>query len=119
MICQRVPAIAVMALTIAGLCLPVGDLLAGPAYRSPPAAPPRPAPDTFRTAPWYIPADAPLNRTYTWYAPPAGYEVIWQATPSEPRFVTVVGPDGISRIVRMEGPLVTRLRYVNSRSGPR
>ena len=77
------------------------------------AAAPRPtAPVPRQTRP-DIPSGAPMDRTFTWYAPPEGYEVILAATPLAPRYVTEVAPDGRTRIVRVEGPIVMRpVRYV-------
>jgi hypothetical protein len=110
---QRFPAITALALATAALCLPTGAALAGPTYRSPPPKPAssRSATDNTRQTNYSIPPGAPLDRTYTWYAPPAGYEVVLEGTPSEPRTVTVVGPDGSSRTTRLEGPVVMRLHY--------
>jgi hypothetical protein len=68
---------------------------------------------------WYIPRGAPLRGSYTWYAPPKGYKVIREGTPSAPRYQTVIGPDGTRRTFRLEGPVVTRLRYVAVRDGTR
>jgi hypothetical protein len=70
---------------------------------------PAPAP-SYRT--WYLPQGAPTHRSYTYYAPPRGYTVIREGTPSAPQVVTVVGPDGRRRTYRLEGPVVMRLRYV-------
>jgi hypothetical protein len=63
-------------------------------------------------APWKYPAGAPARGTYTWYAPPSGYKVIREATPSAPQEVTVVGPDGTARTFKLVGPILMRLRYV-------
>jgi hypothetical protein len=61
----------------------------------------------------YIPPGAPVDRTFTWYALPEGYQVIYEGTPSAPRYVTEVAPDGSTRVVRLEGPIVMRpARYV-------
>jgi hypothetical protein len=61
----------------------------------------------------YLPPGAPVDRNFTWYAPPEGYQVIYEGTPSTPRYVTEVAPDGSTRVVRVEGPVVMRpVRYV-------
>jgi hypothetical protein len=60
---------------------------------------------------YYIPPGAPLGRTYTWYAPPLGYEVIREGTPAAPGSFPAVGPDGVPRTFPLEGPVVTRIRY--------
>jgi hypothetical protein len=68
----------------------------------------RPATETRRETRPYIPPGAPLDRTYTCYAPPEGYEVLYAGTPAAPRWVTVLGPDGTPRSYRLEGPVVVR-----------
>jgi hypothetical protein len=118
MLCQRFPAL-VVPLTIAALCLPAIDVFPRGGYPSPPAqhsTPVKPVADLI-SPPGSATPGAPLNRTYTWYAPPAGYQVIREGTPSQPRFVTVVGPDGKARTFRLEGPVVVRFHYVSVRQG--
>lgn len=78
----------------------------------------RPAAEPRHRA-WNIPPGAPLRGSYTYYAPPKGYKVIREATPSAPRYETVIGPDGSRRTFRLEGPVVMRLRYVADRGGAR
>jgi hypothetical protein len=73
---------------------------------------PRRAAEPSFEAPWRFPPGAPARGTYSWYAPPRGYKVIREATPSAPQEVTVVGPDGSKRTFLLEGPVVMRLRYV-------
>jgi hypothetical protein len=86
---------------------------AGGTYRSPPAvsAGTHANANTTRQTSYYIPTGAPVHRTFTWYAPPPGYQVVLEGTPAEPRQVTVVAPDGISRNVRLEGPVVMRVHH--------
>jgi hypothetical protein len=79
----------------------------------------RPAAEPSFEAPWKFPPGAPARGTYTWYAPPSGYKVIREATPSAPQEVTVVGPDGSKRTFLLEGPVVMRLRYVIVRNTSR
>jgi hypothetical protein len=77
------------------------------------AAAPRPAATASGETPPYIPAGAPTDRTFTWFARPEGYEVIPGATPLAPRYVTEVAPDGSTRTRRVEGPIGMRpVRYV-------
>jgi hypothetical protein len=61
-----------------------------------------------RTYAWDLPPSVPTDRTYSWYAPPSDMQVVIQATTSEPRYVTVVSPDGTKRTFRAEGPVVIR-----------
>jgi hypothetical protein len=116
---QRLSAIAAV-LTTAALFLPGGAAFAGGTYRSPASASAgsRSADNTGPTS-YYLPAGAPVNRTYTWYAPPAGYQVIMQGTPTAPRAVELVGPDGTSRTYRLEGPVLMRTNYIFVRVGSR
>jgi hypothetical protein len=114
---QRFSAIGVLALAGVALCLPEA-VRAGGTYRSPPPVrSTASATEAPRQTSYYLPSGAPLGRTYTWYAPPAGYQVLMEATPSQPSYVTVVGPDGKSRTFHLEGPVVMRLSYSAVRSG--
>ncbi len=61
-----------------------------------------------RTYTWDLPPEVPLDRTYTWYAPPSEFKVVIMATPSQPRWVTIVQPDGSKRTFALEGPIVVR-----------
>lgn len=109
-------------LVLAGLAaalLPADRASAGGTYHAPhvTARPgPSGSPGNIR---WDIPTGAPTGRTYTWYAPPAGYQVVIQATPTEPRSVTVEGPDGSTRTFRLEGPVIMRVREYVVRQGSR
>jgi hypothetical protein len=118
--CQRIPALAVLAVCAAALGPAAGDVVAGGTYRSPPPVRTvRRTDNTPQERAWSLPAGAPTNRTYTYYAPPAGYEVVVEGTPAEPRVVTVVGPDGRTQTTRLEGPVVTRVRAYVVRPGSR
>jgi hypothetical protein len=102
-----------MALVSAALCLPAATALAGGGggrYHSPPPTTRQTVRTTQETR-YYLPPGAPLARTYTWYAPPAGYEVIREGTPAAPGSFAAVGPDGVQRTYPLEGPVVTRIRY--------
>jgi hypothetical protein len=115
---QRLSTIAAV-LTTAGLFLPAGAAFAGGTYHSPFATPASSvSADNTRTTRYYIPTGAPVNRSYTWYAPPAGYQVIMQGTPAAPREVELTGPGGTSRSFRLEGPVVMRTPYQYVRTGP-
>jgi len=118
---RRFPSIAGAALIAAAL-FPCGEgLFAGGTYHCPRAAAAgsRPSADNTRLTSYNLPVGAPVDRTYTWYAPPAGYKVVTKGTPQEPRTVTVVGPDGTARSTRLEGPVVVRLHYYVVRQGNR
>jgi uncharacterized protein (TIGR03000 family) len=78
----------------------------------------RPAASGPRETRWYIPPGAPMDRTFTWYAPPEGYEVIYEGTPAAPQWLTVVGPDGVVRAYRLEGPVVMRPHHYALRDQP-
>jgi hypothetical protein len=114
---QRLPAVAALGLAAAALGMLAGDVLARGGYQKPPAqetTPTRPTSDKLSApsnAPRFVPAGVPLDRTYTWYSPPAGYRILWEATPSQPRLVTIVGPDGRARTFRLVGPVVLRPHY--------
>jgi hypothetical protein len=101
------------ALVLAVLLPSCEVVLAGGTYHSPPStgASRRSSADNTRLTSYSLPLGAPVDRTYTWYAPPAGYKVVTEGTPQAPRMVTVVGPDGTVRSTRLEGPIVVRLRY--------
>jgi hypothetical protein len=117
---QRFFANAAAALMTAALCLPAAQALAGATYRSPPPTTySSHSADNTRHTSYYVPTGAPVNRTYSWYAPPAGYQVVMEGTSSVPRTVTVVGPDGTSRTTRLEGPVVMRVQYNVIRQGSR
>jgi hypothetical protein len=114
MIYQRLLA-ALAAALAAALCLPADAVRAGGTYHSPPKVTVYHYSSTVATttARYYIPAGAPMDRTYTWYAPPGGYEVIREGTPSAPVPVTFQGPNGVRRTFPVEGPVVVRsYRYV-------
>jgi hypothetical protein len=117
---QRHFAAGLLAVAAAALSLLPGEALAGGTYRSPAA---RAVQSTAVTrsaeTAWLLPAGAPTGRTYTYYAPPPGYQVVVEGTPSAPTTVTVVGPDGQARTTRLEGPVVTRLRYYVVSQGSR
>jgi hypothetical protein len=110
---QQLRTLTMTALVSVVLLLLAHESFAGSTYRSPPAvsAGTRPGAYTTRQTSYYIPTGAPVHRTFTWYAPPPGYQVILEGTPAEPRQVTVVGPDGISRSVRLEGPVIMRVHH--------
>jgi hypothetical protein len=116
---RRFSALGLVALGTVALCL--GQVARGSGtYRSPPSVrPTQPALTANWQTSYYLPQGAPLGRTYTWYAPPAGYQVIMEGTPSDPNYVKVVGPDGKSRTFRLEGPIVMRPSYYTVRSGTR
>jgi hypothetical protein len=115
---QRLAALGTAALT-AVLCLPADDVFAGGTYRCPPAVAASSRADNTRQTSYLVPAGAPVDRNYSWYAPPPGYQVVVQGTPAAPRTVTVVGPDGSARATRLEGPVVVRLQYYLVRQGSR
>jgi hypothetical protein len=110
---RQLHTVTVAALVTVFLLLFAQESFAGGTYRSPPAvsAGKSADADTTRQTNYYIPTGAPVHRTFSWYAPPPGYQVILEGTPAEPREVTVVGPDGISRRVRLEGPVVMRVDH--------
>jgi len=111
---------AIGALALAALCLPAGSASAGGCYHCPRSAPAiGQSADNTRHTLYYLPAGAPVNRNYAWYAPPAGYQVLLEGTPVAPRAVTVVGPDGNARTTQLEGSVVVRLRYYALRTGSR
>jgi hypothetical protein len=120
MFSQRPSTIGVTTLVAGALCLLAGPAWAGPAYRYNKVYRTSPAASRNATtqASYFIPPGAPLDRTYTWYAPPEGYEVIRQGTPSAPVALTVVGPDGVQRVFRLEGPVVTRPQAYVVRKAP-
>lgn len=119
MFCQRFLGVRVMALATAALALSSDLASAGGTYRSPPPKTRSSSAErSSRQTPHYLPPGAPLDRTYTWYAPPEGYEVVMEGTPSAPLMVTVTGPDGRQRTYRLEGPVVMRpSSYVVRRAG--
>jgi hypothetical protein len=108
-----------MAIIAAALCLGGADAFAGGTYHSPPAPAKYRSDDGANQTNYYLPAGAPVHRTYSYYAPPPGYEVVVEGTPTAPRFVTIVGPDGQVRTMRLEGPVVMRIRQYVARQGSR
>jgi hypothetical protein len=124
MIHQRLPAALAAALVAAALCVPAQVVLAGGGggtYHTPPKVKVYRNDSTVGTVTsrYYIAPGAPMDRTYTWYAPPEGYEVIREGTPSAPIPVTFQGPNGQRRTFPVEGPVVVRTyRYV-ARNGSR
>jgi nitrous oxide reductase len=121
MFSQRPSAIGITALVAAALCVAVGPARAGPAYRYSKVSRTTAANRTTSTTPanYFIPPGAPLDRSYTWYAPPQGYEVVRQGIPSAPVVLPVVGPDGVQRAYRLEGPVVSRPLAYFVRQAPR
>jgi hypothetical protein len=116
---QRFSAIGLLTLATMALCLSQAAR-AGGTYRSPPSVRSTPSvPDAPWKTSYFLPPGAPVGRTYSWYAPPAGYQVIMAGTPTEPSYVTLVGPDGKSRTVRLEGPIVMRPTSYVVRAGTR
>jgi hypothetical protein len=113
--------IALAALVTLALSLPASMVMAGGTYHSPPHRNNNhKASTSVQQTPYYLPPGAPVDRTYTWYAPPGGYEVIWEGSPAAPATVAIVGPDGVERTYRLEGRVVFRPHsYVVVRSSSR